>query len=745
MDRELIQQLLTVFCQVLPCLDDMEDMDEVMAQEFAAHLEMLSLAQGDILFKQGDAGDSMYVLARGALVVSLTGPDGQERRIDVLDSGESVGEIALLTGQQRSATVRSLVDSDLIRLSKTGLDHISEKYPDLAVKLVDQMLPRIQRTQLALAVTRLLGPLDAQALHDLQRKVSWRHLTAGEVLIRQGEVEDTMYLVVNGRLAMETIDEVQGARILGEIERGESVGEFAMVSRQPRSATILALRDSDVVGISRKVYEELVSAQPGFLNSVTRLIVERTRRIALHPVNSGRSVVTIALQSLDPAIPLGELTQELYTELSALGPTLHLDSQRFDGLFGRTGAAQVSQEDPLNYSVTNWLNEQENNFKFVLYELDVHPSAWAQRCLRQADRVLQVVRADRSPASADTTAGIVGDRRPRMELVLVQPSNLAYPQGTLAWLEGKDYRAFHHVRMGVKADFGRLARRITGRATGVVFSGGGARGFAHVGAIRAIEESGLPVDMVGGTSMGALMGGALAAGMSFEKIEKICQVFASPRKILDYTFPLSALVASKKVSQIYKDAFGDLQIENLWTPFFCVSTNLTRSEPLVHRSGPLWLAIRASTAIPGIFSPVAYRGEVLVDGGVMNVFPVDIMKEDCQGGTVIGINCSPKKNKFAGYDFETDISGWRVLLRKIFPLGKKQRVPSIMTNLMGASEVNGIYHRQQLEEQADILIKPPVTQFDSMDFGAYPELVELGYQHTLERLAEVQLIRKSPS
>ncbi len=342
MDIEASRSKLSTFCQFFTCP---EGMDDVMEQEFSAHLDVITLPQNDVLFHQGDQGDRMYVVTSGALTVLLTNKDGLERRIDVLDTGESVGEIALLTGQKRSATVRALTDASLISLSKDGLDQLSQKYPELGKKLLEKMLPRIQRTQLALAVTHLLGPLDAQALHDLQRKVNWRHLTAGEVLIHQGEVEDTMYLVVNGRLAMEVRESEQEPRILGEIERGESVGEFAMVSRQPRSATIFAMRDSDVVGISRQVYEELIAAHPGFLQAITRLIVERSRRIAARPQPGGRSVVTIALQSLDPALPLGDLAQQLTDQLSTFGPTLRLDSQRFDDLFGKAGAAQAASQE----------------------------------------------------------------------------------------------------------------------------------------------------------------------------------------------------------------------------------------------------------------------------------------------------------------------------------------------------------------------------------------------------------------
>ena len=197
-----------------------------------------------------------------------------------------------------------------------------------------------------------------------------------------------------------------------------------------------------------------------------------------------------------------------------------------------------------------------------------NPTDWSARCLRQADRVLQVGFGDRPPAvSLEDDEPAANRPLPRVDFDPTIQSGLSPADRRLA--EKHEITApFIMFAWGIKVDFGRLARRITGRATGLVFSGGGARGFAHVGVIRAIEEAGIPIDMVGGTSMGALIGGALAAGMNYQQIEQVCRVFGSPRKILDYTFPLSSLVASKKVSHIYQETFGDLQIENLWTPIF---------------------------------------------------------------------------------------------------------------------------------------------------------------------------------
>ncbi len=466
------------------------------------------------------------------------------------------------------------------------------------------------------------------------------------------------------------------------------------------------------------------------------MIVERFRGLTLPSEAKNRSVITMAIQAIDPLIDIDEVVIQIKEALSKIGPTLHLNSNRFDDLFGKKGASMVSPEAPMDYSVTSWLNEQENYYQFIIYEMDNDPTNWSERCLRQSDRVIHLVDGDRNPEKInEINFAPIGQSRFDLEIVLIYSPEIDFPKNTKSFLNKGNYSSFHHVRKGSNSDFGRLTRRLTNRANCVVFSGGGARGFAQGGSIRAFHELGLEIDVVGGTSIGALMGAAMAAGMSNERILNICKDFASPKKILDYTFPISALTASKKVSNIFKEIFGDLQIENLWTPFFCVSTNLTQSKPFVHRDGPIWLAVRASTAIPGIFSPVAYQGDVLVDGGVMNAFPVDIMKEESHDGFVIGVNCSPKKNKFAGFEFDPGISGWQILLQKILPIGKKQPIPSILANLMGASEVNGIYHRQQLEEKADVIIKPPVTKFDTLDFGAYEELMEIGYHETLKELA----------
>jgi predicted acylesterase/phospholipase RssA len=206
---------------------------------------------------------------------------------------------------------------------------------------------------------------------------------------------------------------------------------------------------------------------------------------------------------------------------------------------------------------------------------------------------------------------------------------------------------------------------------------------------------------------------------------------------LDRTLPVESLMASVKVTALFRHLFKDIQIEDLWRPYFCVSSNLTQAEPVVHRQGPLWEAVRASTAIPGIFSPMLYGGDVLVDGGVMNHFPIDIMREQCGNGTLIAVNTSPRTEKLRNYQFGPSISGWHVLWSKINPFIPSQRVPSIFHTLVRATEINSVYRLPTIEGLANILIEPPVERFRTLDFGAYEEIMEVGYRAAQEQLAAV--------
>ena len=716
----------------LRALSYFEGLDDAAWQELASELQLVQLAQGQPLFQSGDPGDAAYFVLRGVLEVCLDGG----RRLDVLDAGAMVGEMALITGQPRSATVSALGESELARLTRPAFERLAH-FPQVREQLLGVILPRVQRTQLAAALFNLFGALDTRLVHEIQRGAAWLHLPAGEVLLRKGDPGDALYLLINGRLRMVADQPGPGEVVIGDVGRGETVGEFALLTGEPRSATVYALRDSDLVCLPRAVADPLLAAHPAALLQITRAIIRRSRRAPDRWAAARAGCTVLAVVPATAGAPLDGVVERLAAALQAFGKVLPLNSQRFEALFGQPGAAQFAADHPAHAVIDSWLTGIEQEYDYVLVEADPQPSAWTQRCLRIADRILLVADAAGQPdAALDGPAYQAALGRLAPDLVLVQPASTARPSRSDRWLDKYSPRTLQHTRLAVPADFARLARRLTGRAVGLVLSGGGARGFAHLGVIRALQEAGLEADLIGGTSMGALIGAVYAMDMDYAGMLQMAQAFASRKTLLDFTLPYTSLIASHKISRVLQGLFGETQVENLWRSYFCVSTNLSRAEPLVHTRGDLWRAVRASVAIPGIFAPLLQEGDLLVDGGVMNNFPVDLMRERCEGGFVIGSNASPKQEKHRAYAFGPGLSGWQVLWSKINPLAPKVRAPSILSSLMRASEASSIYRNTFQRQQVDLLVQPPVAEFASLDFGEYAQIIERGYQAALPLVAE---------
>jgi lysophospholipid hydrolase len=499
------------------------------------------------------------------------------------------------------------------------------------------------------------------------------------------------------------------------------VGEVGLFVDAPRSATVVALRDSDLVELPKA----LIERHPPLLAKVARAIALRVhdRGASAAPP---RRAETIALLPVGSA-PIDAVASRLAQALHLYGPTIHLDARRFDHAFGKDGAAQLPRDHPLSITLTGWSSEREREHDHVVYVAEAHWSEWTQRCLRQADRIVLVATAGEDPRPGGLEEALAQARLGApVDLVLVHRESTELPEGTLAWLTARSVDRHYHVRLGDDGDFGRLARGLTGRSMGVVCSGGGARGFVHVGLLRACEDLGLDVDAVGGTSMGAMVGGAYAlsrrSGFCYEQ----SSAFARTR-YLDYTLPIAALTSSKRVTAVLRAMFGEARIEDLWVPYFCVSTNLTRGERMVHRRGLLWQAVRASMAIPGVFTPVLHEGDVLVDGGITSNYPVDVMREWIATGAVIASNAYPDEERAKPYDFAETISGWRVLWGSVNPLTRSLVVPSILETLIGATSINSRYLTRAMAELADVSISYPVEDFSPLRFDRYVSLVDIGY------------------
>jgi NTE family protein len=291
----------------------------------------------------------------------------------------------------------------------------------------------------------------------------------------------------------------------------------------------------------------------------------------------------------------------------------------------------------------------------------------------------------------------------------------------------------HHVTS--KADVPRVARILTSRGVGLVLSGGGARGFAHIGIVKALREADIPIDLVGGTSMGAILGAGVSLCWSIDELtDRFRRAFVDGKPLRDYTLPFVSLVSGHKVTRLLQHAFGDVTIEDLPLDFFCVSSNLTTGHSEVHRRGELWRWLRASVAIPGVLPPVVHKGELLVDGGTMNNLPVDAMR-DLGRGPVIGCDVGADRAFTTDTD-EVDVPLPWQLMRW---MREKKHRPNIFQILWRAGMVNSNAMTAAHREKTDLLLQPPLAQIDMLNWKGFDRAIAAGYEYAVRRLEKLPL------
>jgi NTE family protein len=550
--------------------------------------------------------------------------------------------------------------------------------------------------------------LDRPTLSAIAAELESLSLPGGATLFEAGEPPDAMYLLIAGCLGAYAAGE--SPRLLGRITAGETVGEMGLVSGHPRSATVRALRDSDLVRLPRESFDRVILRHPAAMLRVAQLLVERLESSDRGTSYVGPRTFTLLPQSIE--VDVGGFATELVAALGRHG--------RAELVWSVRGADHTSA----------WFHRIETANDYVVYVADPEPTTWSKLCVRQADTVLLVARAEAPAGPWPVAAGDLGhlSASARAELVLLHDERIE-PGAAARWCRQVPAVPHHHVRG--PDDVARVARLLTGKAVGLVLSGGGARGFAHIGVVRALREAGVTIDLVGGTSMGAIMGAGVAAGWSTaEMVERFHRAFVATNPLSDYTLPIVSLVAGRKVSRLLRQEFGEGAIEDLPLPFYAVSANLTTGHGSVHRAGDLWRWLRASVAIPGVLPPVFHQGEVHVDGGAINNMPVDVMRA-FHTGVVIGVDVG-SDTTFTSDIQDVDLPPlWKLLgwFRR-----HKQR-PTILQILWRAGMVNSEAATVAGRRLTDLLLQPPLADVDLLNWRAFERAIEAGYRHTNERLA----------
>jgi predicted acylesterase/phospholipase RssA len=631
-----------------------------------------------------------------------------------------------------------------------------------------------------LASNPLFARVDAEALARFDTDGHTLHLAGGQTLFTQGDPADALFIVARGSLQVIVEHEDGTARLVDTLGRGALVGEMALLLDDTRTATVVACRDSELVRIGKAEFDRLIAEHPSISVEIARMLgarlkrttrftgaAPRVRTIALLPITPGAAAsqfgehLTAALTAALPGALSATVAASRTNALGDLGSAeapaphevCHVTPALVDSL--HPGAADADPEDEAGRRVLRWMSGLEDRFRYVIYQADPARPTWTRRCLREADVTLLLAHArdDPQPGAIEKTLTPHDERRTPVELVLLHDAGTSRISGTARWLEGRRLARHHHVRDGCEEDHQRVARFLTGRAVGVVLSGGGARGLAHIGVIKALRARGWPIDMIGGASMGAIIAAQYATGHDVDAMIALTRREFAHRQELDLTLPMASLYSAAATVRKMKRLFGDANIEDLPIGYFCTSTNLTRAQSVVHDRGPVWLWTRTSCSIPGLAPPVPYEGDLLVDGGLLNNLPADVMRQRCNG-VVIGVDVTSGVDLRTSSDSRPHVSGWPLLWERVTrrrrptvlpsvqpsessqPLQSVQSFPTIVDILSRTALVGSIRDASRMQAHCDVYLVPPVERFSMSDFRELDALVDAGYRATAATIAQ---------
>ncbi len=720
------------FIESLKSIRLFAQVEDELFEAISPKLECVMLADGEILCREGDPCESMYILIDGKLKAFIGDGDARRLMVGEIEPGQPVGELQMMIGGMRTANVSAEGECRLVRAPREVFETIAARSPETIGKLMEFIWHRLLRNQLASLLPDLFGEMNEKMYRDIESNAEWIHLGRGNVLFRQGDPGDCLFILVHGRLQAVVEDKFGKKRVIGEIARGENVGEMGVFTGEPRTATVTAIRDSLLLRFSREAFEKIGLEYPRVYMGMTRTIVERLRRVmGSYAADAGVSNIVLVPARAD--VDLESFAIRLRNQLAAYGAALHLSPERFDSLLGASGIAQTPVDVPYNLRLSAWLDSQETKYRFVLFQADPGLTHWTRRCVRHSDVVVVVADANADPSPGETEAHLQRRSREitsaRQILVLLHPDGKKPPSGTKRWLSRRQLQSHHHVRLDRDEDFARLARYLTGNAVGVVLGGGGARGFAHIGVLHALKDKGVPVDLVGGTSMGGAIASQFALGWNYDTMLRINRKeFVDKDPFSKYTVPFISLLEPSAMEKIMRGVYKDKTIEDLWTSYFCISSNLTSSEMQIHRTGLLSEALLATTALPGICAPVIQDKSLLIDGSILNNMPCDVMRR-LGAGRVIAVDVSSDED--LSVDYDSLPTGWQMLSRKILRKKTQSAVPNILDILMRSTVLYSVHKMEQSRRDADLYIRPPVEQVGLLEFDGLEKLAEIGYRHTV--------------
>ncbi len=588
-----------------------------------------------------------------------------------------------------------------------------------------------------LKTCKIFSSLDDVECQKLLLKFDKVVLKKNEILFNQGDTSDYLYLLITGSLSAILVAAHNNKKVVGSIGPGETVGELGALANEPRSLTIKAVTDSVLLRLSSAVFREICNEHPAIILETINPLISRARNL----------IQILSEEEVKKHIVVVPAHQDVFLKL--------FSEKLSESLPNSADVTFLSEFSPKFYEQQTTLAElhelietAEKANSTIIYLPASLETPLAKIAFEKADRIYIVAHSDSkpriNPAVFEKIHAQKSNLKLKHELILLHEKDTRLPTNSLDWLELSNFEMYHHIRITHEKDFQRLLRFMCGTAIGLVLGGGGIRGLAHIGVINAVIESGIPIDIIGGTSVGAIMAGYYALYGTFQNsAADFRDIIDATRKIVSFsnlTWPAISLFSSKHYTLIQKKVFGKTRIEDLWLPYFCMSSNLTNGVETVHRTGHLWKNIRASTSIPGLLPPVVINGALHLDGGLLNNLPVDIMRKFVgKKGKVIAVQLRQEsKNRHPHeYRFPPILTFWQALLADMGLAYKGYKFPPAIDTFLKSLLAGSWVKEKENSLAADLLIQPPhLDQFRMLNIHREQEplLVDIGYKAAIKAI-----------
>ncbi|QPH12201.1 phosphatidylcholine and lysophosphatidylcholine phospholipase [Epichloe festucae Fl1] len=514
----------------------------------------------------------------------------------------------------------------------------------------------------------------------------------------------------------------------------------------------------------------------------------------INPRKSTMNLRTVAILPVTAGVPVVEFGNRLMNALAQVGPPNGATSLNQAAILNHLGKHAFNKMGKLR--LTQYLADLEEKYGLVVYVADTHVnSPWTQTCITQADSILLVGLADGSPATGEYERFMLGMKSTaRKMLVLLHNERFSRSGLTRSWLRNRMWingghfhiqmpfstnampvhnprskrlgqalkervqvlqaeiqkytsRKVHHIPYyspdsPYKSDFHRLARRLCGKSIGLVLGGGGARGMSQIGIIRAMEEAGIPIDVVGGTSIGAFVGALYARHADvvpmFGFAKKFFGRMASLwRFALDLTYPSASYTTGHEFNRGIFKTFGKTQIEDFWLEYYCNTTNISKSRVEFHTSGYAWRYIRASMSLAGLLPPLCDEGSMLLDGGYVDNLTVSHMK-GLGVDTIFAIDVGALDDD-TPQTYGDSLSGMWAFFNRWNPLSPHPNPPTlaeIQGRLAYVSSVDALERAKTMP--GCIYMRPPVDDYGTLDFHKFDEVFRMGFKFGQEFLRKLK-------